>query len=73
MIEDWKKWMDDHHIKIRGDPDDNRSDEVLASRKISGTKLEAEVPDDVGKTSCGHIQKRGKQTKKESQEKRTRD
>ena len=25
-IEDWQKWMDQHHIKLRGDPNDSGKD-----------------------------------------------
>ena len=54
---DWEKWMDQHHIKLRGVPDDNRSDEVCAGGGISGTKMETEVPDHARTPGGSHIQK----------------
>ena len=55
---DWQKWMDDHHIKLRGEmPNDNGPDEVRAGGGISGTKVETEVPDHAGTPGGSHIQK----------------
>ena len=54
---DWQKWMDDHHIKLRGEPNDNGPDEVQTGDSVSGAKVEAEVSDNAGSTSGCHIQK----------------
>lgn len=73
MIEDWEKWMAEHHIKLRGDLNDNRSDEMLADRSISRTKVANEMSNDARKTSNCNIQESVfKEIKEESQEKRTR-
>ena len=57
MIEDWEKWMEEHHIRIGGKTDDNRTDEVKTGRSVSGSKVETEMPDDAGSTGGSHIQK----------------
>lgn len=56
MIINWQKWMDEHHIKLRGEiPNDNRSDEVLASGEISRPEVETQSSDDARKTGSGDI------------------
>ena len=55
---DWQKWMDDHHIKLRGEmPNDDGPDEVRAGGGISGSEMETEVPDNAGTPGGSHIQK----------------
>ena len=54
---DWEKWMAKHHIKLRGEPNDNGSDEVRSGGGISGSKVEAEVPDHARTPGDSHIQK----------------
>ena len=56
MIDDWQKWMDEHHIKLRGDPGDNRKDEKSAGGGISRTELENAVSDHAGSPGRCHIQ-----------------
>ena len=53
---DWEKWMKDHHIKLRGEPNDDRPDEVQTGNSISRTKVETEVSNNAGQTGSSHIQ-----------------
>jgi hypothetical protein len=48
--------MDEHHIKLRGDPGDNRKDEKSAGGGISRTELENTVSDHAGSPGRCHIQ-----------------
>lgn len=68
MIVDWQKWMKDHHVKMRGDPDDDGSDAVLAGRKISRTEMETEVSNNAGTTSNCSLQESVSKTEEEKQE-----
>ena len=54
---DWEKWMAEHHIKLRGEPNDNRPDEVRVGGGISGSEVETEVSDHAGAPSSSNIQK----------------
>lgn len=66
MIVDWEKWMAEHHIKLRGDPNVNRSDEVLADRNISRTEMANEMSNNARQTGNRNIQKpEVKEVKKE--------
>lgn len=56
MIEDWKKWMDQHHIKLRGDPVDDRTDAIPLGRCLSRAKVEAQMHGNARKASHSHIQ-----------------
>lgn len=56
MIEDWQKWMDEHHIKLRGDPRDNGENAVPTGGGISGTQVETKVSDHAGTPGRSHIQ-----------------
>lgn len=69
---DWKKWMEDHHVRLRGDPNDYGSDEVHAGGDISRSKVASKVSTNAGKTGCSDIQKsvRARQTKKEPKSKK---
>lgn len=58
MIEDWSQWMHEHHIRLRGEPDDSRSNEVCSGGGISGdVELENASADDAGSSGGSHIQK----------------
>lgn len=46
FVEDWQKWMDEHHIKLRGDPRDSRPDENKTDQGISKPKVETESDGD---------------------------
>lgn len=59
MLIDWTKWMKDHHIKMRGDPGDDRRNAGETGGVISGSELETKVSDDAGTPSCRYIQKSG--------------
>ena len=51
FVDDWKKWMDQHHIKLRGDPNDSRQNEGQADVRIRRTGLADE--------SQGNVQQAG--------------
>ena len=54
---DWEKWMEEHHIRIGGNTNDDGADANKAGRSVSGSKVETEMPDDAGSTGGSHIQK----------------
>ena len=66
MKMDWQKWMEDHHVKMRGDPDDDGTDEVLVGRQISGTEVETKMPNNARATGDCAIQQPVIKTKEES-------
>ena len=57
MIVDWQKWMDQHHIKLRGDPNDNRSDAVQIGGGISRSKVETQSNANAGQSGRCYLQK----------------
>lgn len=63
IIYNWEEWMAKHHIKLKGDSHDNKSDAVDPGGGISWSEVETEVHDDAGKTNSGHIQKYGRKRK----------
>ena len=57
MIEDWQKWMHEHHIRLRGEPGDSRQDEVCSGGGISGdVNMENASTTDAGPPGNSHIQ-----------------
>ena len=42
IICDWQKWMDQHHVKLRGDPNDSGTDAAGTERSLSREHLEDE-------------------------------
>lgn len=55
FVDDWQKWMDEHHIKLRGDPRDSRPDEMQTDRRLSGAKVETETDGNGGPPGDSHI------------------
>lgn len=51
LIHDWEEWMDQHHIKLRGDPNDSRQNEGQADVRVRRTGLADESQRDVQQTS----------------------
>ena len=48
---DWTEYMKQHHIKLRGDPNDDQPDEVHDSGGISGSEVETKSSNDAGQSS----------------------
>ena len=53
----WNNWMDEHHIKLRGDPCESRSDAVHSGGDISRDKVALESNADARSPGNSHIQK----------------
>lgn len=52
---DWEKWMKDHHIKLGGNPDDNRKNAVKSGGGIQDGQLETKSISDAGRSSNSDI------------------
>ena len=57
MIDDWEKWMSDHHIRLRGDPRDSRANANKSLQGISQPKVETKSNGDGRRPCDSHIQK----------------
>lgn len=57
LITDWEKWMAEHHIRLKGDPYEYRTDEIKTGGTVSGTEVETKGDGNAGKTGHSNIQK----------------
>lgn len=75
MIEDWQQWMHEHHIRLRGEPDDSRSNAMCSGGGISGdVELENASTKDAGPPDNSDIQnnERNRKTQQKENEEETR-
>ncbi len=52
---DWEKWMKDHHIKLGGNPDDNRKNAIKSGGGVQVGQLETKGTTDAGRPSDSDI------------------
>lgn len=76
MIDDWYTWMKQHHIHLRGDPDDSRENAAGAERSLSRKSVADESKRDGRPPGCRDLQMYGSRGKvissRTEEEKRTR-
>ena len=58
-ITDWDEWMKKRHIKLRGNDNDNRSDEKCTGSGIFRTDLETESKRNGRPSSDSNLQEHG--------------
>ena len=76
MIDDWYTWMKQHHIHVRGDPNDRRKNEAGADKRLSRKSVEDEGQRNGRPPGCRDLQMYGSRRKtissRTKEEKRTR-
>lgn len=60
FVKDWQKWMASHHIKLRGEPNDGRTNEDETGIRISEPKVAASGQGDGRQPGDRHIQEHGR-------------
>ena len=54
---DWQKWMEEHHVRLRGNTNDGRSNEERSGGDISSVdKVEVAAKSDARSSGNSHIQ-----------------
>ncbi len=54
-IVDWVKWMEQHHIKLGGNPDDNRANADDCDGNVQERPLEEKSGSDAGQSGSSNI------------------